>query len=98
MTSAVPSWQTRAVGKLLRLRGGKKVLTSADHTRARVAQRALRPAPYAPPKSLEGRTALTVDLQGDWPLYDIVPATEGASRRVVYLHGGCYLFEILPAH
>ncbi|MFJ2093364.1 alpha/beta hydrolase [Streptomyces sp. NPDC087901] len=98
MATAGPSWQARAFGTILRLRGGKKVLASADHTRARVAQRALRPAPYAPPKSLERGTALTADLKGDWPLYDIGPTTEAASRRVLYLHGGCYLLEILPAH
>jgi acetyl esterase/lipase len=35
---------------------------------------------------------------GGWPVFTVSPRQGTPGRRVVYLHGGCYVFEIDPVH
>ena len=92
-----PSWQSRLIDRLLWLLPLKKQTSSAAIVQERVRRLALRPASYAPTRL--GRD-VRVALSGwaGWPVYETAPAS-GASRHcVVFLHGGGFINEIVPAH
>ena len=61
-------------------------------------QAAGRPPQSSPPS----RLAKTVDIRvltiAGWTVYEISPKGADASRRALYLHGGCYVFEIALQH
>lgn len=94
----MPSWQSKAISKAMRLFVNKAKVSSPEWTREHVAALSLRPASYAPPKYLDKATTLTVDHHNGWPLYEVGPRTGPAERRVLYLHGGAYTEEILTFH
>ena len=83
---------SRLAPLVITLRGSKRMFSSADRTLARVSKLQKKPASFEPPASL---SATRSDV-GGWPVYTVTPAS--FSRTVVYLHGGCYVFEIDPVH
>ena len=92
-----PSWQSRVIDRLLRMLSLKKQMSSAAIVQEHVRRLALRPASYAPTGL--GRD-VRVKLTGwaGWPVYETAPAS-GASRHcVLFLHGGGFINEIVPAH
>ncbi|WP_433781546.1 alpha/beta hydrolase fold domain-containing protein [Actinomycetospora sp. CA-101289] len=88
----------RVMPLALALRRTKKVLASADATRAQVDARVRRPARAAPPRWLRTRADVTVSEVAGWPVYDVGPRGGSPSRRVLYLHGGAYVAEVVLHH
>lgn len=85
---------SRLAPLIVTLRGSKRMFRSADRTLARVAQLERKPASSEPPRSLAARRR---DVAG-WPVYDIAPPSGNPARHLVFLHGGCYVFQIDPVH
>ena len=50
-----------------------------------------------PPASLHQRFDITTRSVGGFPVYDIAPKT-GEKKRILYLHGGAYVFQITSYH
>jgi acetyl esterase/lipase len=89
---------SRLAPLVITLRGSKRMFSSAQRTLRRVARLQEKPAPFEPPASLSRHvTVIRRDVDG-WPVYEVSPPTGAPVRHVVYLHGGCYVFEIDPVH
>jgi acetyl esterase/lipase len=93
-----PSLQSRAFNLLLRLLPYKQQLASVEAVQAHVRKQALQPASSAPPNLGRG-VEVTLTKMGGWPVYYTAPSSghEGCNH-VMFLHGGGYINEIVPAH
>src|SRR5436190_13099670 len=83
---------------VIALRGTKRLLSSPRRTLARVTYLREHPERYEPPRSLSKTVDVSVSTVGSWPVYEIAPRGMPAANRALYLHGGCYVFEIDPLH
>lgn len=89
---------SRLAPLIITLRGSKRMFSSASRTLARVERLQRKPVSYEPPVSLARSASLSRrDVEG-WPVYYVEPLAGTPTRSVVYLHGGCYVFEIDPVH
>lgn len=95
---SAPSLQSRAFNLLLRQLPYKEQLASAEAVQAHVQKVALQPASFEPTGLGRGVEA-TLTKMGGWPVYYTAPASghEGCNF-VMFLHGGGYINEIVPAH
>ncbi|QQO17855.1 alpha/beta hydrolase fold domain-containing protein [Bradyrhizobium diazoefficiens] len=93
-----PSLQSRAFNLLLRQLPYKERLASAEAVQAHVQKLALQPASFEPTGLGRGVEA-TLTKMGGWPVYYTAPSSghEGCNF-VMFLHGGGYINEIVPAH
>lgn len=93
-----PSLQSRVFNLLLGLLPFKEQLASAEAVRAHVEKLALAPASHEPTGLGRGVEA-TLTKMGGWPVYYTAPSSghEGCNY-VMFLHGGGYINEIVPAH
>ncbi|MHC2809253.1 acetyl esterase/lipase [Bradyrhizobium diazoefficiens] len=93
-----PSLQSRCFNVLLRLLPFKKQLASAEAVQAHVHKRALQPASHEPTGLVRG-VEVTLTRMGGWPVYYTAPSSghEGCNY-VMFLHGGGFINEIVPAH
>lgn len=97
----MPSLLSRLAPLVITLRGSKRLFGSADRTLARVEHLARHPRSFDPPGRLLRTHRVDRRLVDGWIVYDVSSRENtqgGASARVVYLHGGCYVFEIDPVH
>lgn len=93
-----PSLQSRGFNALLGLLPYKQQLASAEAVLAHVQKRTLQPASFEPTGLGRGVEA-TLTKMGGWPVYYTAPSSghEGCNL-VMFLHGGGYINEIVPAH
>lgn len=93
-----PSLQSRAFNLLLRQLPFKQQLASAEAVQAHVQKLALQPASYEP-TGLGRDVEVILTKMGGWPVYYTAPSSghEGCNH-VMFLHGGGYINEIVPAH
>lgn len=93
-----PSLQSRVFNLLLGLLPYKEQLASAEAVQAHVQKLALAPASHEPAGLGRGVEA-TLTKMGGWPVYYTAPSSghEGCNH-VMFLHGGGYINEIVPAH
>jgi monoterpene epsilon-lactone hydrolase len=93
-----PSLQSRCFNALLGLLPFKKQLASAEAVQAHVRKLALQPASHEP-TGLGRGVEVTLTKMGGWPVYYTAPSSghEGCNY-VMFLHGGGYINEIVPAH
>ncbi|WFU76651.1 alpha/beta hydrolase fold domain-containing protein [Bradyrhizobium sp. CB2312] len=93
-----PSLRSRVFNMLLRQLPYKKQLASAEAVQAQVQKLALEPASFEPTGLGRGVEA-TLTKMGGWPVYYTAPSSghEGCNF-VMFLHGGGYINEIVPAH
>ncbi|CAN5316243.1 alpha/beta hydrolase fold domain-containing protein [soil metagenome] len=89
---------SRLAPLVLTLRGSKRMFSSAERTLARVSRLQRKPASSTPPASLARQASVSRRDVDGWPVYEVAPPTVEPARHVVYLHGGCYVFEIDPVH
>lgn len=91
------SWQASVANGVLRLVAKRGDLGPEGAQQALDKSRA-RP-PKVPPSAKAVRD-LTVsdDSSSGMPVYDLRPSTGEPGRRIFYLHGGSYTFEISPFH
>jgi len=94
----VASALSRLAPLVITLRGSKRMFSSAQRTLDRVAKLQRRPDSFEPPAKLSRTARVTRREVDGWPVYDVSPLRGAAAKRVVYLHGGCYVFQIDPVH
>jgi acetyl esterase/lipase len=71
---------------------------SADALHARI-KRERQTATHQPPADLHRRIIVSEREVGGRPVYDLSPKSGGPHRaRLLYLHGGAFIFEIKPQH
>jgi monoterpene epsilon-lactone hydrolase len=99
----MPSLLSRLAVLAITLRGSKREFSSAERTLAKVKRVNRRPKPFAPRRSVGKRVHITprafdAGHGQEWPVYDLTPKSGGTGARALYLHGGCYVYEIDPFH
>lgn len=94
----MPSFLSRLMPPLMLMRGSKKIFSTEEATLAHVAELALRPTSYCPPKKMEKSLALSVTRRHGWPVYEVKPKNSTPTRCAIYVHGGAWIREITSAH
>ncbi|TYO66569.1 alpha/beta hydrolase [Bradyrhizobium hipponense] len=93
-----PSLRSRCFNVLLGLLPFKKQLASAEAVQAHVRKLALQPASHEPTGLGRGIEVILTKM-GGWPVYYTAPSSGHEGRNyVMFLHGGGYINEIVPAH
>lgn len=97
-SNPAPSLQSRVFNLLLGLLPYKEQLASAEAVQAHVQKLALAPASHEP-TGLGRGVEVTLTKMGGWPVYYTAPSSGFEDRNhVMFLHGGGYINEIVPAH
>ena len=91
------SLASKAMPIVLWLRGTKKTYSTAQATRNEVDGLVKRPKSFDPPSKLDRSVDLAVRDVGGWRVYEVTPKGSAPERRALYLHGGAYIHEIIPA-
>lgn len=94
----MPSFLSRLMPPLMLLRGSKKIFSTEEATLAHVAELALRPTSYGPPKKMGRWFALSVRRMHGWPVYEVTLKNSKPLRSAIYVHGGAWIREITSAH
>jgi monoterpene epsilon-lactone hydrolase len=94
----VASFLSRLAPLVITLRGSKWSFSSAARTLRKVERLQLHPRSFEPPASLLRTHEVSRREVHGWPVFEVSPRGRASGRRVVYLHGGCYVFEIDPIH
>ena len=93
------SLASRLMPAVMTLRGAKRVFSSAEAMQRKlVRQSAGRPPKSTPPARLSKTVDIRVREIAGWTVYEISPKGKTPPRRALYLHGGCYVFEIALQH
>lgn len=93
------SLASRLLPAVMTLRGAKRVFSSAEAMQLKLArQSAGRPPKSTPPARLSKTVDIRVRQIAGWTVYEIGPKGTIPRRRALYLHGGCYVFEIALQH
>jgi acetyl esterase/lipase len=74
------------------------MFSDPQKTLDRIEQLRTRPASFEPPASIARHVLVTSRTVDGWTVFDVAPRTGGNPARAVFLHGGCYVFEIDPLH
>ncbi|MFC6013058.1 alpha/beta hydrolase fold domain-containing protein [Nocardia lasii] len=82
---------------ILRLTRRNRNYVDARRATAHVRERALRPLPYGPPRTLRGVEVSVVHERG-WPIYTLTPSDGHSRGGLVYAHGGGWVGEIASTH
>ncbi|MBZ9676054.1 alpha/beta hydrolase [Mesorhizobium sp. ES1-1] len=91
----MPSFKSHLVSFVLR-HSRKKAFSSPENLQRWIAA-ARRTEDHRPPAALHRRFQIEIRLVDGFPVYEIAP-TAGQRKRILYLHGGAYVFEITPYH
>lgn len=94
----VPSLRSRALSVALIAARRRRRFESAEAVRTRVAQSARRPASHLPPRSMGRVAEVSRTFVGAWPVYDVSPLGAEPTARVLYVHGGGYINELVRPH
>ncbi|MGW5847501.1 alpha/beta hydrolase fold domain-containing protein [Streptomyces sp. NPDC055254] len=94
----MPSLRSRALSAALIAAGRRRRFASAEAVRTRVAESARRPASHLPPRSLGRAAEISRTFVGAWPVYNVSPREAEPAVHVLYLHGGCYINELVRPH
>ncbi|MFD0265601.1 alpha/beta hydrolase fold domain-containing protein [Streptomyces sp. NPDC127106] len=94
----MPSLRSRALSVALIAAGRRRRFASAEAVHARVAESARRPASHLPPRSLGRVAEVSRTFVGAWPVYDVSPRGAEPAARVLYVHGGGYIHELVRPH
>ncbi|WP_404927499.1 alpha/beta hydrolase [Mesorhizobium sp. ORM16] len=91
----MPSLKSHVVSFVLR-HSRKKAFSSPENLQRWIAA-ARRTEDHHPPVSVQQRFNIETRTVDGFPVYEIAPRA-GERKRVLYLHGGAYVFEITPYH
>ncbi|TPN34177.1 alpha/beta hydrolase [Mesorhizobium sp. B2-3-3] len=91
----MPSLKSHFVSFVLR-HSRKKAFSSPQNLRRWIAA-ARKTEDHHPPASLYQRFNIEAHMVDGFPVYEIAPRA-GERKRILYLHGGAYVFEITPYH
>ena len=89
---------SRLAPLVITLRGSKRMFRSPQRTLNKIARLQAKPLSFAPPASLSRSATVTLREVDGWHVYEVSPRAGTPARHVVFLHGGCYVFEIDPVH
>ncbi|MEC9343334.1 MAG: alpha/beta hydrolase [Pseudomonadota bacterium] len=92
----MPSLKSHVFAFVLK-RTRKKSFASVEGMHARL-KAARKTEDHRPPGELGARVDITERRVGNAPVYEVVPKSGAGAMRIVYLHGGAYLFEITAHH
>ncbi|MDP3896158.1 MAG: alpha/beta hydrolase [Mesorhizobium sp.] len=92
----MPSLKSHAVALYLR-HTRKKAFASAAEMNRWIA-RARLTEDHRPPADVVGRLDIRQHQVRGRPVYEVRPRAGAADRRILYLHGGAYVFDITPYH
>jgi acetyl esterase/lipase len=67
-------------------------------TLRRIERLQQKPAPFAPARSISRHVDVSFREVGGWSVYDVAPRSGAQATRALFLHGGCYVFEIDRLH
>ncbi len=87
---------SRLVPVVLFFRGSHRQFGSAVLTRAKIERLATHPAAFAPAKRLSRLVTIVENTVEGHPVYVLSPKTGATDQRVIYFHGGSWVFEIDP--
>ena len=91
----MPSFKSHLVSFILR-HSRKKAFASPENLQRWIAY-ARKTEDHHPPASLHERLDITERSVDGFPVYEIAPKA-GERRRILYLHGGAYVFQITSYH
>ena len=91
----MPSFKSHVVSFVLRY-SRKKAFSSPENLQRWIAA-ARKTEDHHPPASLHQRFNIETRTVDGFPVYEIAPRA-GELKRILYLHGGAYVFEITPYH
>jgi acetyl esterase/lipase len=91
----MPSFKSHFVSFVLR--HSRKQAFSSPESLQRWIANARKTEDHQPPASVRSRLDITTRTVNDFPVYEIAPKG-GEQRRILYLHGGAYVFEITSYH
>lgn len=94
----MPSLRSRALSVALIAAGRRRRFGSAEAVRTRVAESMRRPASHLPPRSLGRVAEVSRTFVGAWPVYEVSPLGAEPAARVLYVHGGGYINELVRPH
>lgn len=89
---------SRLAPLIMTLRGSKRGFGTAQRTLDNVAKLQKKPKAFAPSARLSAKVDITRHDVNGWPVYHVSPKNLEPNTRAVFLHGGCYVFEINPVH
>lgn len=92
----MPSLKSHLVSLVLRLTR-KKAFGSPEALHAWIA-RSRKVQDHRPPPDVAGRLEITERSVEGHPVYEARPRGRRAARRILYLHGGAYCFELTRFH
>jgi acetyl esterase/lipase len=91
----MPSLKSHVVSFVLR-HSRKKAFSSPENLQRWIAY-ARKTENHKPPASLRSRFDITTRTVDGFPVYEIAPRA-GERKRILYLHGGAYVFQITSYH
>jgi len=91
----MPSFKSHVVSFVLR-HSRKKAFSSPENLQRWIAY-ARKTEDHHPPASLRHRLDIAERSVNGFPVYDIAPKA-GERRRVLYMHGGAFVFQITSYH
>ncbi|MGV8857455.1 alpha/beta hydrolase fold domain-containing protein [Rhodoglobus sp.] len=92
------SFLSRLAPLALTLRGSKRMFSDPQKTLNRVEQLRLHPAQATPPASISRHVDVTSRVVDGWTVFDVSARAGASPAKALFLHGGCYVFEIDPLH
>ncbi|MCY0935566.1 alpha/beta hydrolase fold domain-containing protein [Streptomyces sp. H34-S4] len=94
----MPSLRSKALTVALIAAGRRRRFASVEAVHTRVAESARRPASHVPPRSLGRVAEVSRTYVGAWPVYEVSPLGVEPAARVLYVHGGGYINELVRPH
>ncbi|RWL95485.1 MAG: alpha/beta hydrolase [Mesorhizobium sp.] len=91
----MPSLKSHLVSFVLR-HSRKKAFSSPENLQRWIAY-ARKTEDHHPPALIKARLDITETEIGGFPVYEIAPKA-GERRRILYMHGGAYVFQITSYH
>ncbi|MEO5759713.1 MAG: alpha/beta hydrolase [Mesorhizobium sp.] len=91
----MPSFKSHVVSFVLR-HSRKQAFSSPENMQRWIAA-ARKTETHQPPAALRARLDIQTHTVDGFPVYEIA-AKAGQQKRILYLHGGAYVFEITPYH
>jgi monoterpene epsilon-lactone hydrolase len=91
------SFQGRLIAALLPLTGRKRGFRNEAALRKRIAA-ARRKSPPSAPSSLPQGFTCEETVQHGLRVFVVQPSTPRTSTTILYLHGGAFVFELIPPH
>lgn len=92
----MPSLKSHLVAFVLR-HGRKKAFSSPEEMNRWIAA-ARKTQDHRPPVAVSQRVDIRQRWSGGFPVYEVAPRGEAGDMRILYLHGGAFVFEITSYH